>query len=221
MANTILPFNVTAGMAYTSDTPIGITGSLPVFTYPDGVTTYNSAKGTLYYDSKYVTGGASKTVKANRTYFTVVQFPRNTNIKTIKIDCNNTVTTGNMYFSVWSIDNTTGYPSQRLYGSASVAVASGYAATSVTNAAGLVSVAAGTYMFAMTFDSTPILFFGINAGEAPYGVAARSSGYKINYVVADTAGYTLPTSITAAGVTFAGVDFDGSNIPFIMYAPVI
>ena len=221
MADTILPFNVTAGMAYTSDTPIGITGSLPVFTYPDGVTTYNSAKGTLYYDSKYVTGGASKTVKANRTYFTVVQFPRNTNIKTIKIDCNNTVTTGNMYFSVWSIDNTTGYPSQRLYGSASVAVASGYAATSVTNAAGLVSVAAGTYMFAMTFDSTPILFFGINAGEAPYGVAARSSGYKINYVVADTAGYTLPTSITAAGVTFAGVDFDGSNIPFIMYAPVI
>ena len=85
MANTILPFNVTAGMAYTSDTPIGITGSLPVFTYPDGVTTYNSAKGTLYYDSKYVTGGASKTVKANRTYFTVVQFPRNTNIKSTKL----------------------------------------------------------------------------------------------------------------------------------------
>jgi hypothetical protein len=221
MADTILPFNVTAGMAQTSDTPIGITGSLPVFTYPDGVTTYNSAKGTLYYDCKYITGTASKTMKANRTYFTVVQFPRNTKIKTLRISSLNTVTTGNMYFSVWSIDNTTGYPSQKLYGSASVAVGSGYATTSVTNATGLVSVAAGTYMFAMTFDSTPTLYFGINAGEAPYGVSERTSGYKINYVVADTAGYTLPTSITAAGVTFAGVDYDGSAIPFIIYAPVI
>jgi hypothetical protein len=221
MADTILPFNVTAGMAYTSDTPIGITGSLPVFTYPDSNTSYDSAKGTLYYEPKYLTGTSSKTAKANRTYFTVVQFPRNTNIKTLQITSLNTVTTGNMYFSVWSIDYTTGYPSQKLYGSASVAVGSGYATTSVTNAAGLVSVAAGTYMFAMTFSSTPTLYFGLNAGESPYGVANRAGGYKMNYVVADTAGYTLPTSITAAGVTFAGVDYDGTFIPFIMYAPVI
>ena len=194
--------------------PVGMTsGSLNVFTFPTGVTATGSK--TPFYQPcnlTYQIWNPSFTAYANRTYFTLHNVNRSTNIKTLRFTSNNTVTTGNAYISVWSVDPLTGFPSTRLYVSASTAVGSGYATTSVTNASGLVTVPAGYFYIAVSFSSSPTVYgMSNNYTLSTYGSANMTSGYNMAVAVLDSSGFTAPTSITQAGTTFGIVDYTPSN----------
>lgn len=221
----VVSINGSTGSFGSLSSPVGYTSSIPVYTYPDGVTTYNAGK-TPYYQPHWIilqdtTGYA---VRANRTYFTLFNSHTSTNIKTIRFSAHNTVTTGNVYFSVWDANSVTGFPNTNLYTSESIAVASGFGKTSVTNSSGLVTVSAGNFYIAATFSSTPIIYAYSKSYRIPiYGAPDMISGYRIDYLVADTSTFTTPSSIYAAGVTFAGVDYHPTTYtgPRIEYAPVI
>jgi hypothetical protein len=196
------------------NSPVGMTsGSLRVFTYPDGITSTGSK--TAFYQPCNLTfqiWNPSFTAYANRTYFTLHNVNRSTNIKTLRFTSNNTVTTGNAYISVWSVDPLTGFPSTRLYVSASTAVGSGYNTTSVTNASGLVTVPAGYFYIAVSFSSSPTVYgMSNNYTLSTYGSGNMTSGYNMAVAVLDSSGFTAPTSITQAGTTFGIVDYSPSS----------
>jgi hypothetical protein len=190
--------------------PVGMTsGSVRVITYPDGVTT--SGSKTPYYQPALLTYqvfNPSFTAYANRTYFTLHHTPRSVSIKTLRFTGANTVTTGNCYFSVWSVDPVSGFPATRLYVSASTAVGSGYTYTSVTNASGLVTVPSGLFYIAVSFDSTPTVYcMSMSYTLSAYGSGNMAGGYSMTTPVVDTSGFTAPSSITATGVTFSIIDY--------------
>ena len=192
-------------MGYTS-------GSVLVFTYPDGVTT-TANKTPLYQPYQtYQILNYNNTVTANRTYFTPHVAVRPINLKTLQFLAANTVTTGNCYFSVWSADPLTGFPRTRLYVSSSIAVASGYGTTSVTNASGLVSVPAGPFYIAVSFSSTPTVYCMSMSYVPPlFGSGNMTSGYNMAIPAQDTNGYTAPSSITQSGTTFGFIDYSATG----------
>jgi hypothetical protein len=212
-------FNGITGTVGGLNSPVGMTsGAVRVFTYPDGVTTTGSK--TPFYQPcnlTYQIWNPSFTGYANRTYFTLHNVNKSTNIKTLRFTSNNTVTTGNAYISVWSVDPFTGFPSTRLYASTSTAVGSGYNTTSVTNASGLVTVPAGYFYIAVSFSSSPTVYgLSNNYTLSTYGSGNMTSGYNMAVVVLDSSGFTAPTSITQAGTTFGIVDYTPSNTTGIL-----
>jgi len=218
-SNQVLTTNGSGTLSWSTPTsglisPVGMTsGSLRVFTYPDGINSTGSK--TAFYQPcnlTYQIWNPSFTAYANRTYFTLHNVNRSTNIKTLRFTSNNTVTTGNAYISVWSVDPLTGFPSTRLYVSASTAVGSGYNTTSVTNASGLVTVPAGYFYIAVSFSSSPTVYgMSNNYTLSTYGSSNMTSGYNMTVAVLDSSGFTAPTSITQAGTTFGIVDYTPSN----------
>lgn len=207
---TTLPAGANTSLTRGVQSPIGMTsGSVRVITYPDGVTT--SGSKTPYYQPSLLTYqvfNPSFTAYANRTYFTLHHTPRTVSIKNLRFTSANTVTTGNAYISVWSVDPDTGFPGTRLYVSASTTVGAGYNYTTVTNASGLVTVPSGPFYIAVTFSSTPTLYsISMNYTLSAYGSGNMTSGYIMTTPVVDTNGFTAPTSITAAGVTFSIIDY--------------
>ena len=207
-------FNGITGTVGGLNSPLGMTsGSLRVFTFPNGVTATGSK--TPFYQPcnlTYQIWNPSFTAYPNRTYFTLHNVKISTNIKTLRFTSNNTVTTGNAYISVWSVDQVTGFPSTRLYVSTSTAVGSGFNTTSVTNASGLVTVPAGYFYIAVSFSSSPTVYgLSNNYTLSTYGSGNMTSGYNMAVAVLDSSGYTAPTSITEAGTTFGIVDYTPSN----------
>lgn len=195
--------------------PVGFTsGSYTVFTYPSGVTSTGSKRP--YYQSPFYGGRSTSTaaVVANRTYFILQSAPAGLSLTSLRFSGANTGITGNCYFSVWSTSPSTGLPDQRLYVSASTAVGSAYAFTSVTNASGLVRVPGGLFYIAASFSSTPTVYVHPN-DRSPhmFGGTDYSSGYNNYLPVADTSGFTAPTSITQSGTTFGFVDYYPTTNP--------
>jgi len=199
--------------------PVGMTsGSLRVYTYPDGVTTTTTK--TPFYSPSNMTHPLYNNgfiAYPNRTYFTLHNVNRSTNIKTLKCTGQNTGITGNAYITVWSMDPITGYPSSRLYASTSLVVGSGYNTTSVTNAGGLLTVPAGYFFIAFTFSLNPTVYgVSLYYTLSTYGSGSLTSGYNNSSPVLDTSGFTAPTSITQAGSTFAFIDYTPSYVAGIL-----
>ncbi len=206
--------------------PIGMTGSstIRVITYPDGVTTQRADR-SQYHISPHITlfDNTGFTVRANRTYFNSFNASISVGIKSIRIMSHNTGTTGSCYFSVWSANSQSGNPETRLYSSSLTTVGSGYNFTTVTNASGLVTVPPGLFWIAVSFESSPTIYsFHKNYILPVWGTSDISSGYRYTYPIADTSGFTAPSSISAAGVTFAWMEWNPNSyiIPIIQWQSV-
>jgi len=243
MSDTILPFNVTAGISaaggatFTGTISLngqtftnlvnsvngytgaigafpgnpGLTTGYAVYTYPDGVTTYNGNKNVYYHTLIYPQlARGPRVAKANRTYFVPFTMQKSTTIKTIRANAYNNATASNAYMSIYNADLTTGFPNTRLFCSASTTFATSYNATTITNVN--TTVPAGFFYLAITFDSTPQVSAYSNNYIIPiWGAPAWSDGYQTRYCVADTSGFTAPSVIPSSGVTFAFVDYDTNN----------
>jgi len=206
--------------------PIGMTGSntIRVITYPDGVTSQRADR-SQYHISPHITlfDNSGFVVRANRTYFNSFSAPRSVGIKSIRIMSQNTGTTGSCYFSVWSANSQSGNPETRLYSSSLTTVGSGYNYTTITNAAGLVTVPSGPFWISVSFESSPAIYsFHKNYILPVWGTSDISSGYRYTYPIADTSGFTAPSSISAAGVTFAWMEWNPNSwiIPIIQWQSV-
>jgi hypothetical protein len=188
----------------------GISTGNAVYTYPNGVTTYNSGKQVFYQPVYSIIDTGAFTVYANRTYFSLFNATKSTTIKTIQIVPSNTGVTGNCYLSIYDADPTTGYPRTRLWSSSSIAVGSGYTKTTATNVN--YTVSAGNFYLAASFSSTPTMYGYQKTYSLPiWGSPDFTSGYRNYYPVADTNGFTAPSSIPLSGVTFAFVDYVSAN----------
>jgi len=195
--------------------PIGITsGNYTVFTYPDGVTTTGSKRP--YYQSPYYGGrdAATRAMSANRTYFILHNAPRGVSLTSLRLSTAATGITGNVYFSVWSVNLSNGLPNQRLYVSSSTTVPSGYGFATVTNASGLVAIPAGSFYIAASFSSAPTLYTHTGTKNIHvFGGTDYTSGYNNYLPVMHTNGFTAPSSITQSGATFGFIDYYPGNIP--------
>jgi hypothetical protein len=189
----------------------GMTTTSPVYTYPDGVTTYNSGKQQFYWPYYYtISDSGSMVPQTNRLYFSLFNVEKPTTINTIRTIGNNTGITGNCYLSIYSADPNTGFPKTKLWGSSLLTVLSGYGKTQATSIN--YTVPAGYFYIAVTFSSTPTMYAYPRAQmNQIFGGADTTSGYKNYYCVADTNGHTLPSNIFASGITFAMVDFSSAN----------
>jgi hypothetical protein len=119
----------------------------------------------------------------------------------------NTGITGSCHFGIYSVDSDAGLPKSLLYSSASTIVGSGFAATSVTNASGLLTISPGYFYIAVVFNNTPTLY-GLNNAQLPiFGSNQYTAGYLNSSPFADMSGFTLPTSLPASGVTFGLIDY--------------
>jgi hypothetical protein len=209
--NVVSSVNGNTGAVGAAVFPIGVTGSstIRVITYPDGVTSQRADRSQWHLPYNItLLDTAGFTVYANRTYFAPFMRAKSTTIKSIRFTCENTGITGNCYFSVWSADTNTGYPNTRLYVSASTAIASGYSYNTVTNSGGLVTVPAGAFWIAVTYSSTPIVYSSHKNYMHSMGSPDHTSGYRLYNPIVDTSGFTAPSSISAAGVTFAWVEYN-------------
>jgi hypothetical protein len=201
----------TGALGYISQV-CGVTTGTPTYTYPDGVTTYNAGKQHFYFPTYMVSSDSSGfTVRANRLYFSLFNVEKATTINTIRVVANNTGTTGNCYLAVYSADANTGLPKTKLWESSSLTVGSGYAKTQSTSIN--YTVPAGNFYIAATFSSTPTMYGWARAYmNYIWGAPDTTSGYRNYYPVADTNGFTLPSSVVAtSGVTFAFVDYIAVN----------
>ena len=189
----------------------GLTTGYAVYTYPDGVTTYNANKNVYYHTLIYpVMARGPRVARANRTYFVPFNMQKTTTIKSIRASANNNATASNVFLSIYSADPTTGFPSTKLFSSASTAFATSYNTTTITNVN--TTVPAGFFYLAATFDSTPQVSAYPNAYILPiWGAPAWNDGYQTRYCVADTSGFTAPSAVPTTGVTFAFVDYDTNN----------
>ena len=224
MADTILPFNVTAGISASGIviTMNGISGSVGGWVnapgYTSSINTFNDSTSggskSIYYTSPMYKSQAnygSYTVKANRTYFTLFNTNAPLLVKTIRLITVNTVTTGTCYLSIYSANIGTGLPSTLLYNSASLTVSSGYGGASVTNSGGLVTVPAGYFYLAATFSTTPIVFgYYRYTLDGIFGASSYSGGPFNMMPIADYSGYTLG-SLPASGVTLSYLENSAGN----------
>ena len=215
--NIVSSVNGITGSISSLRAPAGLTSSIGIFTFPTGVTSY-SATSTPYYTSPYygARSVSSGNVVANRTYWVLQQTPRNVSIKNIRLAAISPSVSGNVYFSVWSVDPNTGLPATRLYSSPApgvTATASVFNYVTLTNASGLVDVTAGPFYIAATFSTTlPTYFHGVDRGLAIYGSANYVTGYMNYLPVLDSSGFTAPTSINQAGTTFGFIDYYPTNV---------
>jgi len=166
-----------------------------------GVTSSNQIN---YYGPEFVRTGSANghVVVANRIYFNTIYLSRQTTIRRIRCQSGNTVTTGNVIFGIYSNNNTTGFPLNKLYESASIAVGSGYTVNVVNNDTGLITLQPGFYHLCAVFSSTPIIF-GYNNGNcnyAHYGSIEHGGGYQNIVPWIDYGSFALPT--TTNGSTF-------------------
>ena len=176
--------------------------------------TSNGSKTIYYIPTTYINPGdwGSYVVKANRAYFTLFNTSKPLTIKTIRVLSNSTVTTGNAYISVYSVDPNTGLPSTQLYNSASLAVGSGYGGISVTNSGGLVTVPAGFFYVSTVFSSTPTMFaFQRYKISQIYGASSYSAGTYNMMPLADYSGFTTAVQLPASGVTLGYLENTAGN----------
>lgn len=189
--------------------PIAVTGgNYTVFTFPNGVTTTGSKRP--YYQSPYYGGRATSTAAmvANRTYFMLHNTPRGVSLTTLRLSTASTSMTGNVHFSVWSVNTSSGVPDQRLYVSASIAIPGSFNFATVTNSNGLVGVSAGLFYIAASFSSTPTLYVhSSDRNIHVFGSQDYTSGYNFYLPAMDTNGFTAPSSITQSGTTFGFIDY--------------
>ena len=189
--------------------PIAVTsGNYTVFTYPDGVTTTGSKRP--YYQSPYYGGRATSTAAmvANRTYFLLHNTPRGVSLTTLRLSTASTGVTGNVHFSVWSVNTSNGVPNQRLYVSNSIAIPSSFNFATVTNSNGLVRVPSGSFYIAASFSSTPTIYTHTqDRSPHMFGSQDYTSGYNFYLPAMDTNGFTAPSSITQSGTTFGFIDY--------------
>lgn len=206
----------TAGNIGALTTPVGQTsGNLLVCTFPSGVTSFGNK--LPYYQSFIQTARlpGAFTVTANRTYFTLHHVTKPTTIQRLRIGASNTVTTGNVYFSIYSIDESNFAPKTQLYVSSSIAVGSGFSFTSATSVN--YTVPAGYFYIAASFSSTPTMYGHNRDYVTPvFGSGAWSSGYYNFQWIADTSGFTAPTSFPLAGVTLAMMDYIPTTYAHLM-----
>jgi len=189
--------------------PIGITsGNYTVFTWPTGITSTGSKRP--FYQSPYYTGraSASSVMAANRTYFILHNATRDVSLTTLRLSTVNTGITGDVYFSVWSINSSNGLPNQRLYVSGALQIPSGFGYATVTNSSGLVNVSAGLFYLAASFSSTPSIYsHNADRNIHIFGSGEYTSGYNNYLPVMQTSGFTAPSSITQSGATFGFIDY--------------
>ena len=207
--NVVSSVNGLTGIIGTLIAPIAVTGgNYTVFTFPNGVTATGSKRP--YYQSPYYGGRATSTAAmvANRTYFMLHNTPRGVSLTTLRLSTASTGTTGNVYFSVWSVNTSSGVPDQRLYASASIAIPGSFNFASVTNSNGLVRVPAGSFYIAASFSSTPTLYVhSSDRNIHVFGSQDYTSGYNFYLPAMDTNGFTAPSSITQSGTTFGFIDY--------------
>ena len=215
--NLVSTVNGITGSISSLRAPAGLTSSIGVFTFPNGVTSY-SATSTPYYTSPYygVRAVSTGNMVANRTYWVLQQTPRNVSIKNIRVAANSPSVSGNVYFSVWSVNPDTGLPATRLYSSPApgvTATASVFNYVTLTNASGLVNVPAGPFYIAATFSTAlPTYMHSTDRGLAIYGSANYVTGYMNYLPVLDSSGFTAPTSINQAGTTFGFIDYYPTSV---------
>jgi hypothetical protein len=188
----------------------GVTASIKVYTYPDGVTT--SSSKTQYYQPTYSGGrdALGYTVQANRTYFSLFYTPVSRTIKSIRMQTESTGSTGSAYVGIYSADSSTGLPKTRLYTSASTTVPTNYSQFTVSSVD--TTVPAGWFYLAVSCSLTPRLYgYGKQYMSSVFGSAGNSDGYQNYFPVADTTGFTLPSSLPATGITLAFVDYSPAN----------
>lgn len=215
--NVVQSVNGSTGSISSLRAPAGLTNSIGVFTFPNGVTAYSSATAP-YYTSPYYGARSVGTgnMVANRTYWVLQQTPRNVSIKNIRVAANSPSVTGNVYFSVWSVNSNTGLPETRLYSSPApgvTATASVFNYVTLTNASGLVNIPAGPFYIAATFSTAlPTYMHSTDRGLAIYGSANYVTGYMNYLPVLDSSGFTAPTSINQAGTTFGFIDYYPTSV---------
>jgi hypothetical protein len=218
-------FNAPVGIEGSLTVPFGMTGGtgIRVITFPDGVTTQRADRGQYFLPFNVTQLDSSGlAVRGNRTYFTANTVSKTTTIQTLRFMAENTAVTGNCYFSVWSADVNTGNPDRRLYVSPSTVVGSGFAYTSVTNSAGLVTVPPGEFWIGVSFSSTPTIYASSKNQILNYwGTSDHSSGYRYYFPIVDATGFTAPINITAAGTTFAWVEYTAATYttPLFQWQP--
>ena len=213
--NIVNSFNGLTGAVSGLRAPAGLTVAVNVFTFPNGVTAYST--GTVpFYSSPYYGARSVGTgnMVANRTYWVLQQAPRGITLKSIRVAANSPGTTGNVHFSVWTVDSSTGLPSTRLYvSSGATANASTFNYVTVTNASGLVGVSAGPFYLAATFSTAlPTFLHSTTVGLANYGSVNYVTGYMNYLPVLDTNGFTAPTSTTQTGTTFGFIDYYPTSV---------
>lgn len=217
LTNVVSSVNGITGSISSLRAPAGLTNSIGVFTYPNGVTSYSDTS-TPYYSSPYHGARAVSTgnMVANRTYWVLQQTPRNVSIKNIRVSANSPGVTGNVYFSVWSVNPNNGLPATRLYSGPApgvTATASVFNYVTLTNASGLVNVPAGPFYIAATFSTAlPTHMHSTDRGLAIYGSANYVTGYMNYLPVLDSSGFTTPTSINQAGTTFGFIDYYPTSV---------
>jgi len=188
----------------------GVTASIKVYTYPDGVTT--SSSKTQYYQPTYSGGkdASGYTVQANRTYFSLFYTPVSRTIKSIRMEMESTGSTGSAYVGIYSADSSTGLPKTLLYTSASTTVPTSYSQFTVSSVN--TTVPAGWFYLAVSCSLTPRLYgYGKQYMSSVFGSGGNSDGYQNYFPVADTTGFTLPSSLPATGITLAFVDYSPAN----------
>jgi hypothetical protein len=188
----------------------GVTTSVGTYTFPDGITTYQVK--TQYYQSTFAVDRDSTgfTVRANRTYFSLFYTPVPRTIQSIRMQTHTTGSTGSAFFGIYSTNPTTGFPQDLLWSSTSTTVAGNFSQTTVSSVN--YTVNPGWFYLGACCSLTPTLYAYNKVRLMPvFGSAASSDGYMNLHPVADTSGFTLPTSLPSAGVTFAFVDFIVGN----------
>lgn len=179
-----------------------------------GVTSSNQIN---YYGPEFVRTGSANghVVVANRIYFNTIYLSRQTTIRRIRCQSGNTVTTGNVIFGIYSNNNTTGFPLDKLYESASIAVGSGYTVNVVNNDTGLITLQPGFYHLCAVFSSTPIMF-GYNGGNvnySHYGSIEHGAGFQNVVPWIDNGAFSLPASVNGSTFYFHHQGITGGTGP--------
>lgn len=179
-----------------------------------GVTSSNQIN---YYGPEFVRTGSANghVVVANRIYFNTIYLSRQTTIRRIRCQSGNTVTTGNVIFGIYSNNNTTGFPLDKLYESASIAVGSGYTVNVVNNDTGLITLQPGFYHLCAVFSSTPTMF-GYNGGSvnyAHYGSIEHGAGFQNVVPWIDNGAFSLPSSVNGSTFYFHHQGITGGTGP--------
>jgi hypothetical protein len=193
-----------------------------------GTSGYQTGDGGFsdcFYGPSNGRNGAANTgvVVANRIYFSLYYFPYPTRINGLHIQSGNTVTTGNMMFGIYNVDEF-GLPTTSIYMSPSIAVGSGFTVNTVRNYSGLTPPLLNYYIFAAVFNNTPTMGI-IGSGNAGYngtgyGTRGPLTGIGSLGMQYDVGSFTLPQTIRKQDLVFT--DFS-TNSPYsmaIMYTAV-